>query len=382
MRKILVAASFLPFAATAAPVEPGTPAQQAFPTYSIDFRQGVLLAQVELNKSAADAAAAEGVKTTLGGYKDQGKIGSSGKGGDAYTAGGYKEQGKTAGAGKDGGGSDRYTAGGYKDQAKTAGAGKDSGASDRYTTGGYKEQGKTAGAGKDNSGGDRYTAGGYKDQAKTAGAGKDQQGDGYTAGGYKEQGKTAGAGKDASSADDGYKTAGGYKDHKDAGAGKMVGDGYKTAGGFKEGGAPDAGGKALGGMSEYMKSGRGAPPGLDRGITTGEGKIATTQGADKWRPAGGIKSEENAMGGKPVAEGITQGGHKFDGPLKAGVLESPVGGKTLLAPAMPVETMKMAPMPAPIAPAAGAPLAAPAVIAPQPVLLKTPTMVPSVLPTK
>ena len=358
MRKILVAASFLPFAATAAPVEPGTPAQQAFPTYSIDFRQGVLLAQVELNKSAADAAAAESVKTTLGGYKDQGKIGSSGKGGDAYTAGGYKEQGKTAGAGKDGGGSDRYTAGGYKDQAKTAGAGKD------------------------NSGGDRYTAGGYKDQAKTAGAGKDQQGDGYTTGGYKEQGKTAGAGKDASSADDGYKTAGGYKDHKDAGAGKMVGDGYKTAGGFKEGSASDAGGKALGGMSEYMKSGRGAPPGLDRGVTTGEGKITTTQGADKWRPAGGIKSEESAMGGKPVAEGITQGGHKFDGPLKAGVLESPVGVKTLLAPAMPVETMKMAPMPAPIAPAAGAPLAAPAVIAPQPVLLKTPTMVPSVLPTK
>ena len=85
MRKILVAASFLPFAATAAPVEPGTPAQQAFPTYSIDFRQGVLLAQVELNKSAAAAAAAEGIKTTLGGYKDQGKIGSSGKGGDAYT---------------------------------------------------------------------------------------------------------------------------------------------------------------------------------------------------------------------------------------------------------------------------------------------------------
>lgn len=335
MRKILVAASFLPFAATAAPAEPGTPAQQAFPTYSIDFRQGVLLAQVELNKSAADAAVAESVKTTLGGYKDQGKIGSSGKGGDAYTAGGYKDQGKTAGAGKDNAGRDGYTAGGYKEQAKTAGAGKD------------------------NSGGDRYTAGGYKDQAKTAGAGKD-----------------------ASSADDGYKTAGGYKDHKDAGAGKMVGDGYKTAGGFKEGGAPDAGGKALGGMSEYMKSGRGAPPGLEGGMTAGEGKITTTQGADKWRPAGGIKSEENAMGGKPVVEGITQGGHKFDGPLKAGLLESPAGGKAMLAPAMPVETMKMAPMPAPIAPAAGAPLTAPAVIAPQPVLLKTPTMVPSVLPTK
>lgn len=378
MNKVLFAASFLPLAASAAPGDPGMAVQQAFPAYSIDFRQGVLLAQVELKRSPADiATTAEGIKTTLGGDKDQGKT-KAGKGGDGYTDGGYKQQGKTAGAGKDKG-PDGYTTGGYKEQAKTAGAGKDK-AGDGYTAGGYKDQEKTAGAGKDKAG-DGYTAGGYKEQDKTAGAGKDKAGDGYTAGGYKDQGKTAGAGKEASAfSDDGYKTSGGFKDHKDAGAGKMLADGYKTSGGFKESGATD--GKALGGISDYMKSGRGAPPGMDA-RTAGEIKITTTEGAYKFSPAGGIKGEDGV--GKTVPDGTTVGGVKYDVAPKGSVMEASPGSRVPVAPLMPVETMKLAPLPAPVAPVTGAPIAAPvapAVIAPQPTLIKSPVLVPSVLPTK
>ena len=227
MNKMLFAASFLPLAASAAPADPSAAVQQAFPAYSIDFRQAVLLAQVELKRAPADiATTADGIKTTLGGDKDRGND-KAGKGGDGYTQGGYKEQGKTAGAGKDKG-PDAYTTGGYKEQAKTAGAGKDK-SGDGYTAGGYKDQAKTAGAGKDKSG-DGYASGGYKEQSKTAGAGKDRSDDGYTSGGYKEQGKTAGAGKEAGAMpDEGSKALGGMKDHKDAGAGKMLADGYKTA---------------------------------------------------------------------------------------------------------------------------------------------------------
>ncbi len=401
MNKVLFAASFLPLAASAAPGDPGMAVQQAFPAYSIDFRQGVLLAQVELKRSPAEiATTAEGIKTTLGGDKDQGKT-KAGKAGDGYTDGGYKEQGKTAGAGKDKG-PDGYTSGGYKEQAKTAGAGKDK-AGDGYTAGGYKDQEKTAGAGKDKSGdgytaggykdqektagagkdkaGDGYTTGGYKEQDKTAGAGKDKAGDGYTTGGYKDQGKTAGAGKEASAfSDDGYKTSGGFKDHKDAGAGKMLADGYKTSGGFKESGATD--GKALGGISDYMKSGRGAPPGMDA-RTAGEIKLGTTEGAYKFSPAGGIKGEDGV--GKTVPDGTTVGGVKYDVAPKGSVMEASPGSRVPVAPLMPVETMKLAPLPAQVAPVTGAPIAAPvapAVIAPQPTLIKSPVLVPSVLPTK
>jgi len=398
MNKFLFAASFLPLAASAAPPEPGAAVQQAFPAYSIDFRQAVLLAQVELKRAPADiATTAEGIKTTLGGDKDQGKT-KAGKGGDGYTTGGYKEQGKTAGAGKDKAG-EGYTEGGYKEQGKTAGAGKDK-AGEGYTKGGYKEQGKTAGAGKDKAG-EGYTEGGYKEQGKTAGAGKDKAGEGYTEGGYKEQGKTAGAGKDkagegyteggykdqakagkeaSSTADDGYKTSGGFKDHKGAGAGKMAADGYKTTGGFKESGES----KGLSGIADYMKSGRGAPPGLEE-RTTGDLKITRTEGASKWGPAGGIKGEESAAAGKALPDGTTTGGIKLESMQKSSVIESPLGGKSPVAPAMPVETMKIAPLSVPLAPSAGAPPVAPvapAVLAPQPVLIKSPTLVPSVLPTK
>ena len=397
MNKMLFAASFLPLAASAAPADPSAAVQQAFPAYSIDFRQAVLLAQVELKRAPADiATTADGIKTTLGGDKDRGND-KAGKGGDGYTQGGYKEQGKTAGAGKDK--SDGYTAGGYKEQGKTAGAGKDK-SGDGYTYGGYKEQAKTAGAGKDKSG-DGYTAGGYKDQAKTAGAGKDKSGDGYTSGGYKEQSKTAGAGKDRS--DDGYtsggykeqgktagagkeagampdegsKALGGMKDHKDAGAGKMLADGYKTGGGFKDAGE----GKALGSVADYMKSGRGAPPGLE-GRPAGELKMGTTEGGHKWSPVGGIKGEDGAGAGKPLADGATTGGMKIDGAPKAVLMESPLGGKTPVAPAIPIEQpVKLAPLAVPGTPVP-APAVAPAVVAPQPVLIKSPTLVPTVLPTK
>ena len=329
MNKFLFAASFLPLAASAAPPEPGAAVQQAFPAYSIDFRQAVLLAQVELKRAPADiATTAEGIKTTLGGDKDQGKT-KAGKGGDGYTTGGYKEQGKTAGAGKD-------------------------------------------------KAGEGYTEGGYKEQGKTAGAGKDKAGEGYTEGGYKDQAK---AGKEASStADDGYKTSGGFKDHKGAGAGKMAADGYKTTGGFKESGES----KGLSGIADYMKSGRGAPPGLEE-RTTGDLKITRTEGASKWGPAGGIKGEESAAAGKALPDGTTTGGIKLESMQKSSVIESPLGGKSPVAPAMPVETMKIAPLSVPLAPSAGAPPVAPvapAVLAPQPVLIKSPTLVPSVLPTK
>ena len=309
MNKVLFAASFLPLAASAAPGDPGMAVQQAFPAYSIDFRQGVLLAQVELKRSPAEiATTAVGIKTTLGGDKDQGKT-KAGKAGDGYTDGGYK------------------------------------------------------------------------DQDKTAGAGKDKAGDGYTTGGYKDQGKTAGAGKEASAfSDDGYKTSGGFKDHKDAGAGKMLADGYKTSGGFKESGATD--GKALGGLSDYMKSGRGAPPGMDA-RTAGEIKLGTTEGAYKFSPAGGIKGEDGV--GKTVPDGTTVGGVKYDVAPKGSVMEASPGSRVPVAPLMPVETMKLAPLPAQVAPVTGAPIAAPvapAVIAPQPTLIKSPVLVPSVLPTK
>ena len=65
-------------------------------------------------------------------------------------------------------------------------------------------------------------------------------------------------------------------------------------------------------------------------------------------PRGGIKGEDGAGAGKPLADGATTGGMKIDGAPKAVLMESPLGGKTPVAPAIPIEQpVKLAPLAVP-----------------------------------
>jgi hypothetical protein len=345
-KKIFVAASFLPLAVNALPVNAETAERIEFPTYSIDFRRAVQIAQVELAKTARSGLANESEVIT------------------SKASGGYKD-GKDAGGSKNGSGAanDGYkTDGGYKESKGAGGSKANSGKGpDAYTTGGYKES-KGAGGAKSDAGADNdgyKTAGGYKEGKAAGSSAKGDDGaDGYkTAGGYKEGGSA-----------DGYKTAGGYKEGKDAGASDASagkgGDGYKTSGGLVEymksgrSGLGSFDHKADGGLKMSAEdSYKRAPRGLGGVKMDSEGG---TTGALKLESEGGVKGGVERGAGAPDA--IRPIGGEAAGPVKELQVATPVRAAPVLAPASPV-----------LAPAT--PVAKPAIGG-------APLLVPSVLPTK
>jgi hypothetical protein len=355
-KKIFLAASFLPLTATVFPANAETTGPLELPTYSIDFRRAVQIAQLELAKTARSGLANESEVAT------------------SKTSGGLK---------------DAQGDGGYKD-SKGGGSKTGSGAAtDRYKTdGGYKES-KGAGGSKTGSGAatDAYkTDGGYKD-SKGAGGSKTGSGaatDGYkTDGGYKDSKGAGGSKTGSGAATDGYKTDGGYKEGGAA-------DGYKTAGGYKEGkeaGAADAnagkatdGYKGSAGIAEYMKSGRGGQGNLELKLERGASAPAEGNSRSAPRGLGGVKMD---------SEGSTAGAIKIDfesagktGPERgASVSDSlrPIGGEA----AGPAKELQLAtpPRTAPVL-APAAPALAPATPVAKPAIVNTPLLVPSVLPGK